>query len=116
MLLDVLEGLEEEDTRRLYGMLSDFVAQNPKIEMDEMFRFLSRMCRESLRPVVLIIDEVDSAGNNQVFVKFLAQLRAYYLDRDQTPTFHSVVLAGVYDIKNLKLKIRPESEHQYNSP
>ncbi len=25
-------------------------------------------------------------------------------------------LAGVYDIKNLKLKLRPESEHQYNSP
>ena len=25
-------------------------------------------------------------------------------------------LAGVYDIKNLKLKLRPGSEHQYNSP
>lgn len=116
MLLNALEGREDEETRKLYGMLSDFVAQNPKIEMDEMFRFLSRMCRESLHPVVLIIDEVDSASNNQVFVKFLAQLRAYYLDRNRTPTFHSVVLAGVYDIKNLKLKIRPESEHQYNSP
>ena len=32
------------------------------------------------------------------------------------PIFHSVILAGVYDIKNLKLKLRPESEHQYNSP
>lgn len=32
------------------------------------------------------------------------------------PTFHSVILAGVYDIKNLKLKIRPEEEHKYNSP
>ena len=29
---------------------------------------------------------------------------------------YSVVLAGVYDIKNLKLKIRPDDEHQYNSP
>ncbi len=27
-----------------------------------------------------------------------------------------MILAGVYDIKNLKLKIRPDSEHQYNSP
>jgi len=27
-----------------------------------------------------------------------------------------VILAGVYDIKNLKLKIRGEQEHQYNSP
>ncbi len=31
-------------------------------------------------------------------------------------TFHSVILAGVYDIRNLKLKIRPEEEHKYNSP
>lgn len=30
--------------------------------------------------------------------------------------FHSVILAGVYDIKNLKLKIRHDAEHQYNSP
>ena len=30
--------------------------------------------------------------------------------------FHSVILVGVYSIKNLKLKLRPESEHQYNSP
>lgn len=25
-------------------------------------------------------------------------------------------MAGLYDIKNLKLKLRPDSEHQYNSP
>lgn len=48
--------------------------------------------------------------------QFLALLRGAYLDRDQMPTFHSVILAGVYSIKNLKLKLRPESEHQYNSP
>ena len=27
-----------------------------------------------------------------------------------------MILAGVYNIKNLKLKLRPESEHPYNSP
>ena len=57
-----------------------------------------------------------SASNNQVFLDFLAQLRGYYLEREDTPAFHSVILAGVYDIKNLKLKIRPEAEHLYNSP
>jgi hypothetical protein len=30
--------------------------------------------------------------------------------------FQSIILAGVHDIKNLKAKIRPESEHSYNSP
>ena len=42
-----------------------------------------------------MIDEADSAANNQVFLEFLAQLRGYYLNRDQKPTFHSVILAGV---------------------
>lgn len=27
-----------------------------------------------------------------------------------------MILAGVYDIKNLKLKLRPDAVHQYNSP
>ena len=52
----------------------------------------------------------------RLFVDFLALLRKYYLNRDETPIFHSVILAGVYDIKNLKLKLRSDSEHQYNSP
>ena len=30
--------------------------------------------------------------------------------------FHSVILAGVYDIKNLKRRIRPDGEQRYNSP
>jgi hypothetical protein len=64
----------------------------------------------------LLIDEVDQAGNYPTFIKFLGLLRSMYLSRNQVPTFQSVVLAGVYDIKNLKLKMRPEEEHQYNSP
>ncbi len=66
--------------------------------------------------VVVIIDEVDQASNYDSFIKFLGFLRDRYLNRKKEPTFLSVILAGVYDIKNLKLKIRPESEHQYNSP
>ena len=39
-----------------------------------------------------------------------------YLDRESHPIFQSIILAGVYDIKNLKLNTRPEEQHQYNSP
>lgn len=84
--------------------------------LKDLFVQLSSLCERSPRLIVLMIDEVDSAGNNQVFVDFLALLRKYYLNRDEMPIFHSVILAGVYDIKNLKLKLRPDSEHQYNSP
>lgn len=116
MMRDALQYEEGEEQKKVRGMLSDFVAENPTTGMDGLFRFLSDMCRKNPRPIVLMIDEVDSAGNNEVFVKFLAMLRGAYLKRDKMPIFHSVILAGVYDIKNLKLKIRPDSEHQYNSP
>lgn len=84
--------------------------------LSELFVWLSKICAMYSRPIVMIIDEVDSASNNQVFIDFLAQLRRYYLNREEMSIFRSVILAGVYDIKNLKLKLRPESEHQYNSP
>lgn len=44
-----------------------------------LFLSLVNLCRETEKPVVLMIDEVDSASNNQVFIDFLAQLRFYYL-------------------------------------
>jgi hypothetical protein len=82
----------------------------------ELFEYLSDICSASEKPVVLLIDEVDSASNNRVFLDFLAQLRAYYINRNVTETFQSVILAGVYDIKNLQQKIRPQKDHHYNSP
>ncbi|MGN0482513.1 MAG: AAA-like domain-containing protein [Lachnospiraceae bacterium] len=84
--------------------------------LQRLFEHLSDICASSDRPIVLMIDEVDSATNNQVFLDFLAQLRAYYIDRDVQPSFQSVILAGVYDVKNLKRKICPEDAHRRNSP
>lgn len=82
----------------------------------KLFVCLSQICAAASKPLVLMIDEVDSAANNQVFLDFLAQLRAYYLTRKRTPTFQSVILAGVYDVKNIQMKIRPDEEHKVNSP
>lgn len=81
-----------------------------------LFENLSDICAKADKPLVLMIDEVDSAANNQIFLDFLAQLRAYYIDRDMQPTFQSVILAGVYDIKNLKQKFHPGEAHKVNSP
>lgn len=85
------------------------------IEAD-LFVTLSEWCEMSSKPIVLMIDEVDSASNNQVFLDFLAQLRGYYLERTEFPTFQSVILAGVHDIRNLHQKICPDAEHKHNSP
>ena len=77
-------------------------------------RLVASICSQSR--VVLIIDEVDQAGNFPQFLQFLGILRSMFLKRDTLPTFQSVILAGVYDIKNLKLRVRSEVQHQYNSP
>lgn len=60
------------------------------------------------KEVVLLIDEVDKAANNAVFLDFLGVLRAKYINRSagKDITFKSVILAGVHDIKNLKLHIK----------
>ena len=49
---------------------------------------------------------------------FLAQLRDGYLRRQSRgiPTFKSVILAGVTDIKSLKRKICSDESHKFNSP
>lgn len=87
-----------------------------QFSMGDLFGILSEWCDEAEKPIVLMIDEVDSASNNQVFLDFLAQLRGYYLKRMNIPTFQSVILAGVHDIRNIRQKIRPDMEHRHNSP
>lgn len=79
---------------------------------------ISEICRTIDKPVVLIIDEVDKNSDNQIFLNFLGMLRSKYLNglKGRDYTFKSVILAGVYNIKNLKLKLRPEAEIKYNSP
>lgn len=96
-------------------LLHEAVGHDKKqISVNDYTQLVASLC--STDRVVLLIDEVDAAGNYQQFVKFLALLREMYLSRYVIPTFHSVILAGVYDVKNLKLKMRPEEQHQYNSP
>lgn len=80
----------DDAKERLYD-LSDSSERN--VRMAEMFACFCKWCEESAKPVVLVIDEIDTAANNQVFLDFLAQLRAAYLDRDRTAVFQSIILA-----------------------
>ncbi len=70
------------------------------------------------KKIILVIDEVDKSSNNQLFVNFIAMLRDKYLKANDGKdfTFHSVILAGVHDVKTLKLKIRSDGETKLNSP
>jgi hypothetical protein len=86
--------------------------------LGELFDSFSFWCKESSKDIVMIIDEVDSASNNQVFLDFLAQLREGYIRRetDEVPAFKSVILAGVTDVRHLRAKIRSDEAHKENSP
>ena len=87
--------------------------------LDDLSDEITRFTSSCSRPVIMTIDEVDKSLDNQLFLNFLGVLRNKYLDRDDKgfdSTFYSVILAGVYDVKNLKLKRRPEAEKKYNPP
>ncbi|MDO4337367.1 MAG: AAA-like domain-containing protein [Eubacteriales bacterium] len=117
LLMDASEFKNIPIPEEFLGSFQKLDERNPDtVKMDELFRIFRRWCKSSHKPIVLLIDEVDSAANNQVFLDFLSQLRAGYIDRDTIPTFHSVILAGVTDVKNLKRKLRPEESHKLNSP
>ncbi|MDR1787015.1 MAG: ATP-binding protein, partial [Treponema sp.] len=109
-------AVEKRFIRKWYNRrVKDFKALN---------RHISKMCQK--KKIVLMIDEVDASTNFRVYIKFLAMLRDTYLQRKngKGAAFHSVILAGVYDIKNIKLKMIKEgvyTPHEgestvYNSP
>jgi len=85
---------------------------------------ITEMCED--KKIVLMIDEVDATSNNRIFLQFIGMLRSKYLAREagMDYTFHSVILAGVYDIRNIKLKMINEGAYTptekegkiYNSP
>ena len=89
-----------------------------RFPMDDLSQKISKLCQMNGKEVVLIIDEVDRSSDNQIFLTFLGLLRTKYIGRNagRDVTFKSVILAGVYDIKNLKLRIRTDEEQKYNSP
>lgn len=107
-------GVPDEIKKALKSLATD---KKNDADLGELFYVLSNWCEISEKPVVLMIDEVDSATNNQVFLDFLAQLRGYYIHRMERATFQSVILAGVYDVKNIKRKIQvEENPDKTNSP
>jgi hypothetical protein len=107
-----LEFQEEKEASRLKQL-----SVNIK-NLDDVSEVITKFIKASNKEVVLIIDEVDKSSNNQLFLSFLGILRNKYLlrDKERDYTFLSVILAGVHDIKNLKLKLRDKDEKKLNSP
>ena len=86
--------------------------------MTNLSQNITSLVNSSDREIILMIDEVDKSSGNQIFIDFLGMLRTKYLSRNEgtDATFKSVILASVHDVKNLRLKIRTDEDHKFNSP
>lgn len=117
-----LLGEDFKDEKRFCNSLIKVISEslstivkdaNTLTELSEVIKAITKD-----KEIILIIDEVDRNSNNLLFLNFLGILRSLYLGREREvcTTFKAVILSGVYDIKNLKLKFKDESEIRYNSP
>ena len=102
----------EKSLRRFYPEESKIWQDESVVDFNLLGEHLTRLCK--CKKVVLIIDEIDRASNYRVFVMFLSMLRDKYLDRNlgEGATFHSVILSGVMDVKNLKTKMIVEGTYK----
>ena len=111
LISDNLEFIDEDAAEWI-------IANTEKVKnLKDLSKVITNFVKSRDKDVVLFIDEVDKSANNQLFLSFLGMLRNKYLLRQQgrDMTFSSIILAGVYDIKNLKIKKGTE-ERKYNSP
>jgi len=116
---DFLTDLADDLLVIKHGYDNIIQEHNKKVEsLKELSKVLTKILSKIPKKIVLLIDEVDKSSNNDLFLNFLAMLRDKFLNARAglDITFHSIILAGVHDIKSLKQKIRPDSQSQINSP
>lgn len=106
--------------REKYPVLAQIFEEPEKenLPIQDLGKRITLLCENAEKKVILMVDEVDKAADNQLFLTFLGLLRDKFMmyRKGREATFSSVILAGVHDIKNLKSRIRPEEETNYNSP
>ena len=112
MFYDAIELNFEEEAEKLKSY-----SENVD-NLRDFSKTLTKWIKDINKEVILIIDEVDKSSNNQLFLSFLGVLRSKYLlmRAKKDYSFKSIILAGVHDVKTLKLKFRNEDEKKYNSP
>ena len=112
MFYDAIEFNFEEEAEKLKSYSKNVD------NLRDFSKTLTKWIKDINKEVILIIDEVDKSANNQLFLSFLGVLRSKYLlmRAKKDYSFKSVILAGVHDVKTLKLKFRNEDEKKYNSP
>lgn len=114
-----------EDKFELMGLPMPFFDE-PRDTLNsftKLSKWVRRLCQSEKKFLVLMIDEVDKNSNTMMFLSFLGMLRDKLLKQNEQEdrTFHSVILVGVHDVKQLKWNIHqysdaPKTLVQHNSP
>ena len=71
--------------------------------------YLSALARKCGKPLILFFDEADCLCFDPL-VAFLRQLRNGYINREEAPFPASLALVGLRNIKDYKMRIRPDGE------
>ena len=119
---DFARFIFEQMVQNLRPQLPDwtvFWEDHGQIErMDDLSVALNELTLRLPQKLVLLIDEVDANKDYDAFLNFLGMLRNRYLSRflPHKSAIHSVVLAGVHNIKNLKYGRHRVTDEEQNSP
>ena len=93
------------DEIRAYAA-SDDVQGDPATGLMSLLSVIAAKCG---KPFVLFFDEADCLSYDPL-IAFLRQLRNGYINREETPFPASVALVGLRNIKDYKMRIRPDGE------
>ena len=99
VLADIADGI------RQYAM-SEEVTRDPATGLMSL---LSKLAADCGKPLVVFFDEADCLSYGPL-VAFLRQLRNGYVNREDVPFPASVALVGLRNIKDYKMRVRPDGE------
>ena len=113
-MAEVEQGIPAIIDLLIYAVEVSNLPEGPEISSrrgvsTQLKAFLSSYCKSLDKPLVVLFDEVDCLVG-KTLVSFLRQLRDGYINRGEVPFVHSMGLAGMRDIRDLRVQVRPETE------
>ena len=104
---DFLETIGEEEALINEWKKDTYETDCNQDGFDYLSKKITKLCKNSKKEILLLIDEVDKSSDNQVFLHFLGMLRNKYIT--QTSHIRNTVYARIYKAHNLYLFMK-----QYN--
>ncbi len=76
---------------------------------DGLLGYLQQWSLANPKPIVLLLDEVDALRDDN-FLALLYRLRSGFVARTQQAFPHAMGLIGLRDVRDYKIRLRPDSE------